>query len=84
MFINPWDAESERYLFMLAKDKRIFVKDTDFTQNLGKKYRNHDNFFGIARLGNGKETMVGIKPKWKLEPIPTKRKFHSFRFQRIF
>ena len=84
MFINPWDKKSEKYLFLLAKDRGVFVKDTSFTQNLGKKYRNHDNFFGIARLDNGNESMVTLRPKWKLEPIPTKRKFHSFHFKRIF
>ena len=82
MFINPWDKKSEKYLFLLAKDQRLFVDDIRFTRDIGNKYPGYKKFMGIAR--NGDESIVALRPGVRLAPMPTRRKFHKFQFYRIF
>lgn len=84
MYIYPWNKKSENYLDILAKDKLLFTKDTLFTQNLGKKYRNlNGSYLGIGRIDKTGESMIGLRDGVGLAPLPSRRKYKKYKLFRF-
>lgn len=84
MFIRPWNKKSESYFDILAKNQRLFTKDTLFTQNLGRKYPDlNGKYIGIGRIDKTRESIVSLRDGVGLAPFPSRRKYKKYKFFRL-
>ena len=86
MFVRPWNKESEKYLFQLAKERTLFTRDINFTRSLGRRYPelSDNGFMDIGRIDKKHESIIALRPGIGLAPLPTRRKFMKFQLYRLF
>jgi hypothetical protein len=77
--INPWSKESEKYLNILSRDKRLITNNTRFTWELGQHYRGYKRYMSMGRNPRKKESVIALRTDWELKSLPNSKKFKFFK-----
>jgi len=86
MMVKPWCKEAEDYFRRLAKDRVVYIKDTTFTRNFGRRYSKliNKDYLDIGRIDRKKESVITLRPGVNIEPLELNRKNLKFKFNRLF